>query len=118
MAQVLIVEPTPELSDLLAHVVLRAGHEPIEHGGLPEHAPRRVDALLLEPAAPGALALARRLRRDRPGLPVVCLSLAAATPEVLALEPVAFLEKPFALRDVHEALRRALAASATLPTAS
>ncbi len=112
MARVLVVEPMEELSSLLAHVVLRAGHEPIEYVGAVPDAPQHVDLLLLEPQVPGGLALARQLRGIRSSLPIVCVSLSAPTPEVLALEPVAFLEKPFGLRQLEEALGCALGAPA------
>ena len=109
MARVLIAEPTPELSELLARVVTRAGHEPVAYVGAPSGAPADVDALLIEPAVPEADELATRLRSERPRLPIICVSIAAPTPEVLALAPVAFFEKPFSLKDVDDALHAVLA---------
>ena len=111
MARVLIVEPAAELSELLSLVVARAGHEPLAYVGAPSSLPRDVDAVLVEPDARGALALVRRLRASRPHLPIVCLSMELPTPEAAALEPVAFLDKPFAIKDVDAALEVALGGS-------
>ena len=116
VARILIVEPDPELSELLSRVVARAGHEPRVYVGAASRAPGQVDALVLEPQAPGAVALAARLREEQPALPIVEVSLGAPSAEALALEPAAVLEKPFTLGQLEEALESALLRAA--PTSS
>jgi CheY-like chemotaxis protein len=107
VARILICEPHAEVRELLGHVVVRLGHEPVDALA---HAPDGddVDAVLLEPAhAPSREAVAR-LRVSRPALPVVCTSI--HPPEADGeVESFAYLLKPFALEDLEDAIERALA---------
>ncbi len=66
------------------------------------------DVLVLEPGADGALELARRLRRRRPDAPIVCVSIFSPTAEQRALEPIAYLRKPFAIGAFECALEAAV----------
>jgi DNA-binding response OmpR family regulator len=111
VARILIVEPHPDVRELFARVLARLGHETVrlEDLGGDDAA---VAAAVLEPAFPGALELARSLRAR--GVPVVCASIEPCTSEVRALEPVAHLLKPFALRELEAAVDAALAAGGTL----
>jgi CheY-like chemotaxis protein len=104
VARILIVEPHPDIRTLFAHVVRRAGHEPlltVEDGGID------VDAAVIEPGDDEGIARARRLRAL--GLPVVFASIFPADRETLELEPVAYFVKPFALAELEQALEVALA---------
>jgi DNA-binding response OmpR family regulator len=108
MGRVLISEPHADVRSLFEFVVERLGHEPLsllrEGGGdLPP-----IDAMILEPAAPSALALARDLRARSPDLPIVCASIFPAEPSALELGPLAYLEKPFGLSELEYFLRLAL----------
>lgn len=106
MARILIIEPHDDVRELLARIVTRLGHEHVR----PEDRERddaAVDAAILEPAVPGGLALARSLRRE--GVPLVLVSIEPAVPELLQLDVVAYLSKPFVLADLRRALALALA---------
>ena len=107
MARILICEPHAEVRELLGHVVVRLGHEPVDALA---HAPDGddVDAVLLEPAhAPSREAVAQ-LRLRRPGLRVVCTSIHPPGADDAELEAFAYLLKPFALEDLEDAIQRAL----------
>ena len=108
MGRILIAEPHADVRALFEFVVERLGHEPIcrtrgDAADLP-----RVDAMLVEPAAPAALELARSLRARDPELAIVCASIFPAEPAALDLRPLAYLEKPFGLSQLEQVLRRAL----------
>jgi CheY-like chemotaxis protein len=108
LARILICEPHAEVRELLGHVVVRLGHEPV-HGLPPAPHGDEVDAVLLEPAhAPSREAVAA-LCLSRPGLPVVCTSIHPPGGDEDDLEPFAYLLKPFALEDLENAIERALA---------
>ena len=108
MGRILIAEPHADVRSLFEFVVERLGHEPLSlarHDGseLPP-----VDAAIVEPAAPGALELARALRLRSPELPIVCASIFPAEPAALELGPLAYLEKPFGLSQLEYILRLAM----------
>jgi DNA-binding response OmpR family regulator len=106
MARILIVDPSPEISELIAHVVQRLGHEPVRIRRPEREADVSVDLALVEPAFPETLAVARRLRDAHPGLPIVCLSIQAKSEaDVTPLAPVAYLMKPFGLRELENVVR-------------
>jgi hypothetical protein len=105
VARVLICEPHGDTGDLLEIVVRRLGHEPVRFDGRVEEG-HDVAAAVVEPATPGALVVAERLRRD--GVALVFLSILPAEPAALDLHPVAYLLKPFALHDLERALAEAL----------
>jgi len=107
MTRVLVADPYPEIRELLAHVVSGVGYEPVAYRGEEAETLDDVDILLLEPALPGGLELARSLRARDPGLPIVCLSIYPPTPETSALSPLAYLLKPFALAELQRTLRDA-----------
>jgi DNA-binding response OmpR family regulator len=106
VARVLICEPHDDISALLELVVRRLGHEPAtydEKAGAADLS--AFDAAVIEPGEERGLQLARALRTTN--VPVLFTSIYPAESEVLALEPAAYLVKPFPLY----ALERALAAA-------
>lgn len=108
MGRILIAEPHADVRSLFEFVVERLGHEPLavvrgDASELPH-----VDAVIIEPAAPGALALARSLRGRSADLPIVCASIFPAEPAALELGPLAYLEKPFGLSELEYVLRLAM----------
>ena len=108
MGRILIAEPHADVRSLFEFVVERLGHESMSlvRGNAAELPP--IDAMLLEPAAPAALALARDLRARSPDLPIVCASIFPAEPSALELAPIAYLEKPFGLSELEHVLGLAL----------
>jgi len=108
MATILIAEPSEALRGLFAAVIAHLGHHAVDARGLGAEDLAEVDVLVLEPGESWALELAERLRRARPDLPIICVSIHPPTPLSRALDPVAFVQKPFALADLEEALTRAV----------
>lgn len=111
MARILIYEPHADIEALLRLVIERLGHEPVSWADDGE--PVDVEAAVLEPGDRAGLRLARELRLQRVSL--LFTSIYPPTPELLALEPVAYLIKPFPLLAVERALEHALAVAG--PTA-
>jgi CheY-like chemotaxis protein len=108
MGRVLILEPDPEVRELISRVVSRLGHEPLAPARLPARVPSGVDAVFLEPAWAPALELAGRLRERNPKLPVVFESIDPASPGLPSLTPVRHLLKPFGLRVLEQAIEAVL----------
>jgi CheY-like chemotaxis protein len=108
---ILILEPQPELRELFSRVASRLGHGIVTEVG--SNAPEPpVDVILLEPAGARGLAAARALHERFPEIPVVCASTLPPTSELRRkLSPVAYLTKPFSLRDLEDALADAFARS-------
>jgi DNA-binding response OmpR family regulator len=107
MARILIHEPHPDVRVLLAAVVRRAGHDPVGHGELTND--DTPELMILEPASADGLAAAAKLRRRLEDLPIICTSIEPPTLATRALQPVAFLLKPFQLGELEAAIGRALA---------
>ena len=108
MAHILISEPHPDLKLLFEAVVRRTGHEPIGSGELDNGDTPAV--MILEPASVEGRAAAARLRGRFGDLPIICTSIYPPNAETRALEPVAFLIKPFRLSELAGAIEIALAA--------
>jgi CheY-like chemotaxis protein len=104
VANVLVCDPHDDISALLELVVRRLGHEPVTR---PDGPAARVDAAVIEPGDPEGLRVARELRAA--GVPLLFTSIYPAERDVLELEPVAYLVKPFPLYALERALRDALA---------
>jgi CheY-like chemotaxis protein len=101
MASVLVVEPHPEVRELLVRVVRRLGHEVVEDRGSSQ-----VDVVVLEPAADGALeGVAPALDR---GAALVCVSILPPAPGPRHPSLVAHLQKPFSLAQLERALSHAV----------
>jgi CheY-like chemotaxis protein len=111
MRHVLILEPYEGIRAVIEAVVRLLGHEPViasPGARLEDLGP--VDAAVIEPAAPAAPKLLQALLNEDPQLPIIYVSVVAGELEMLAVEPVAYLMKPFAISDLSAALERALAA--------
>jgi DNA-binding response OmpR family regulator len=106
--RIAIAEPDEDIAALLAQVVERSGHQPIIASECP--LPDDVAVLLLEPASPSDVALARELRRRRPQLPIVCISRLEPSEEGALLDPLCYLLKPTPLRELKNAVAEAVAA--------
>jgi CheY-like chemotaxis protein len=109
--RVLVGESYPEVRGLLERVLGEFGHEAVPHrrgwrSALPE-----IDVLVLDSTLEDGVELAEALRRDNPGLPVICTHTGPPGEAVDRLRPVAYLRKPFALGDLAEALREAASAA-------
>ncbi len=115
MARVLICEPHDDISALLELVVRRLGHEPVvcvdeDVEGI------AVEAAVIEPGEPSGLHVARQLRGR--GVPVLFTSIYPADHATLALEPAAYLVKPFPLYLLERALQDALEQQPSAPRCS
>jgi hypothetical protein len=108
MGRILIAEPHGDVRSLFEFVVERLGHRPVSMSGDETTALPRVDAIIVEPADPAALALAASLRAEFPELPIVCASIFPPEPAALELGPLAYLEKPFGLSELEYVLRLAM----------
>ena len=108
MGRILILEPQPEIRDLVAHVVTRLGHV-----ALTQVADQYddIDAIVLEPESLHGLAVAHQLHARFPELPIVCESIAPPGPKTSDLNPAAYLLKPFGLDELELVLMSALAAA-------
>ena len=105
MARILIHEPHPDVRVLLAAVVSRAGHDPVGHGELTNG--DTPELMILEPASADGLAAAAKLRRRLEDLPIICTSIEPPTLATRALQPVAYLLKPFRLGELEAEIQRA-----------
>jgi hypothetical protein len=109
VARILICEPHGDIEVLLRVLLERLGHAPLsDDGGLLE----AVDAAVIEPGTSDGLRLARRLRTL--DVPLLFTSIYPPSPEALALEPAAYLLKPFPLSAIERALEAVLAEPATV----
>jgi CheY-like chemotaxis protein len=105
VARILICEPHDDISALLELVVRRLGHEPVTFvGGDVDHI--GIDAAVVEPGESAALKVAQSLRAKN--VPVLFTSIYPPDAEVLALDPAAYLVKPFPLYALERALQQAL----------
>jgi hypothetical protein len=106
---VLIDEPHADVRALLSFVVRRLGHEPVVSDGSREQF-LGTDAYVFEPGHEPALALARWARRHAPRVALVCTSIFPPGHETSALDPDAYLVKPFPLFHLENALAEVLQA--------
>lgn len=106
MARFLFIEPHADIRLLYQAVVQGMGHEAVFFGGGSIDEP---DVIVVEPADAESFEAARQLRRDRPGVPIVCASIYEPTlVEAQVLEPTGYLLKPFSLVELTAALQLAL----------
>lgn len=117
MAGILIAEPSPDIRSLLSFVVRRLGHEPLDWDGSRTQL-FGIDALVIEPSDEAALGLAAWTREHAPAVALVCTSTLPPWREVEALEPDAYLVKPFPLYRLEAAIAGALRSHAALRTAA
>ena len=114
MARIQIIEQMDEIAQLIAHVVKGLGHEPV--WGL-DAQPGEIDAVVVEPGFPGALEAAQALRAESADLPIVIASIYPKSPETLALQPSAYIVKPFRLTELEQAITAALVSPPRLVSA-
>ncbi len=88
MAIVLVSDPDAQSRVVLTALVEALGHRVVRDA----HA--RVDALVIDPASPEAVALTRRVRLQHRRVPVICVGDRRQRLASTRLEPVAYLEKP------------------------
>jgi CheY-like chemotaxis protein len=105
MAKILIVEPHPEVRDLLVRVVSRLGLEAVVYDDPVDLA--TIDVVLVEPEHWGATEIARAAERAS-GARIVCVSIAPPSEESLDLAPFAHVLKPFSLAELERAVLSAL----------
>jgi DNA-binding response OmpR family regulator len=103
--RVLIVEPHPDVRLLVELVVARLGHDAVTADADALDL-EDVDAAVIEPGSGEGLDVAGRLREL--GRPVVFASIFSRGEQTAALEPTAYLVKPFALSQLQEVLEAAL----------
>jgi CheY-like chemotaxis protein len=108
VARILILEPQPEIRELVERVAERLGLEVLTDEPLDGET---VDLVVLEPEGGDRLELATRLRSKEPKLPLIFASIAPPTAATRALDPHVHLLKPFTLKDLSDALSSAVPAS-------
>jgi hypothetical protein len=116
---VMIIDPHPAVSRMLARMVARLGYEPIAIdvqpiGARPTPAQLRgADALLIEPASPAALALARTARAANPALAIIGEGAVVSPQQARAWDrtaaPTGHLAKPFTIEQLDAALQQGFA---------
>jgi hypothetical protein len=107
---VLVLEPDPEIRELVALVARRLGLDAVSEVPTPAAS---VDAVVLEPESFRSLLAAQVLHERFPELPIIVASIAPPSREASELRPLAYLQKPFALGDLQHALAVALSASSS-----
>jgi DNA-binding NtrC family response regulator len=110
MARILISEPHDDVRRLLERMVTRLGHEPIAVRTPTPQQLTSADVFMVEPAAPIGAVLAQAAHLIDPSLPLICVSVAAAPPELADLGIVFTdtLVKPFTIEQLCVAIDRAL----------
>lgn len=113
--RILVVDDEVQVAQVLAAAVEDQGHTALlAYGGeaaLEVLATQAVDAVFLDVAMPGldGVEVLRRIRRERPALPVVLITAYAddaALAEARALGVDDVIEKPAALKHLQAAVRR------------
>jgi hypothetical protein len=95
---VVVLEPDRDVLELIELVLGTAGYTVVDD-------PKAATALVVDPAYPDLLDRAVALKQEHPSLRIVCVSIAPPEPHVLhALQPAAYLQKPFARADLVKAL--------------
>ena len=110
MGCVLVLEPDPEVRELVGLVAGRLGHEALSEIPTPAV---RLDVVVLEPESFRAFLAAQVLRERFPELPIIVASIAPPNSRTAELRPLAYLQKPFTLGELQHALVRALPASSS-----
>jgi CheY-like chemotaxis protein len=115
VARILIIDPSPEIRELLVRSVRWLGHQPLPIDELARSTLPRGDAAIVEPATDESFAAALELRAAQPELPIVCLSIYPRSDATAALTPVGYVLKPFSLAELENALTAAIAGSVLSP---
>jgi CheY-like chemotaxis protein len=115
VAKILIIDPSPEIRELLVHSVRWLGHEPLPIDELAREPLPRGDVAIVEPATEESFAAALEVRDAQPELPIVCLSIYPRSDATAALTPIGYVLKPFSLAELENALKAAIAGSILSP---
>jgi CheY-like chemotaxis protein len=107
---VLVLEPDPEVRELVSLVARRLGLEAVHEVPTPAV---RLDVLVLEPESFRSFLAAQVLRERFPELPIIVASIAPPSSKTAELRPLAYLQKPFMLGELQHALARAVPASSS-----
>lgn len=102
----MIAEPFPDVRELLALIMQRQGHSVLLQSTADLSA--GADLLLAEPATHRALELAHELRAVHPDMPIVVVSFLPQPATWTALEPAAYVLKPFTVGRLEAAVESAL----------
>jgi DNA-binding response OmpR family regulator len=95
---VLVLEPDRDVLELIELILRGTGIAVASDADA-------ADALIVDPAYAELFERAAALKRSRPELRVVCVSIAPPEPHVVeALDPIAYLQKPFDRRELIAAL--------------
>jgi hypothetical protein len=109
----MISDPHPAVSRMLVRMVARLGYEPVAVESHPTPAQlRSADALLIEPASPAAITLARTARAANPAVAIIgegALALRQRDSWNGAAAPVVHLAKPFTIEQLDAALQQGFA---------
>ena len=104
---VLVLEPDPEIRDLVGLVAQRIGLDVVADVPTPSLS---IDVVVVEPESFRAFLAAQVLRERFPELPIICVSIAPPSPKTAELRPLMYVQKPFTLDELKRALTRALPA--------
>jgi hypothetical protein len=107
---VLVLEPDPEIRELVSLVARRLGLDAVSEVPTPAV---RVDVVVLEPESFRSFLAAQVLRERFPELPIIIASIAPPSSKTAGLRPLAYLQKPFVLAELQHALARAVPASSS-----
>jgi hypothetical protein len=105
---VLVLEPDPEVRELVTLVAARLGLDAVVDVPTPSLG---IDVVVVELESFRPFLAVQVLRRRFPELPIICASVAPPSDKTAELRPLAYLQKPFALEELKRALTRALPAS-------
>jgi len=104
-ARILIVEPNEDVRAPLELLVKGLGLEPVSFSGVSDQLDV-ADAAIVEPGLGEGLTVAKALRAR--GVPLVFASIFPADAETRAMQPAAYLVKPFPRHAMENALSNAL----------
>lgn len=98
MRGVLVLEPDRDVFELIELILRVAGYTVVADA-------EAAETVIVDPAYAELFERAAELKQRLPRLRIVCVSIAPPDPHVLeALEPAAYLQKPFARGDLLAAL--------------
>jgi CheY-like chemotaxis protein len=109
--RILIAEYDREIQSLVARIVRRLGHEPVLYERAVRDSIEPCAVLIVEPAVDAGAEAARWFGSRRPDAPVICISIDPATP-CPGGNVLQWLEKPFSLEELEQAISSAVAATA------
>jgi hypothetical protein len=104
---VLVLEPDPEIRDLVGLVAQRIGLDVVADVPTPSLS---IDVVVVEPESFRAFLAAQVLRERFPELPIICVSIAPPSTRTAELRPLMYMQKPFTLDELKRTLTRALSA--------